>query len=351
MLQPTTLYSSSECRVDHFCSATPSRAVAFTFTAMSHTSLDGMGWAGELLTANGFNVIAFKTAADKWYQNIPHETLSMIAAYADTRDYNRRVAYGGSMGGFAAIAFSSRFAFEEVLAYAPQYRIDQEYDTRWRDLSNGLEWIHAIEPSSVSTNCRYTLVYDNKSTDRLHIDHIRGLIDSRQLSEIKLPYAGHLVGEFLRDIGSLKGLTLAVLNGRPVDLPALRKGKHQSNHYLCGLAEAALAKNKPAVAMRLIDSAITIDPQNAYYRILKSNIAVSLGDRQTAIASAKQAILLAPSDPTLLLFLSDLLADEGLVKDAVVCLDQALAHLPGNEWVMQKRADLLAKDNFSEAAV
>ena len=73
----------------------------------------------------GLNCIGFMAKRANWYPST-----SMLAALPAVRGilegFNERILYGGSMGGYAAIKFSSMLQASHVIAYCPQWSIDQE---------------------------------------------------------------------------------------------------------------------------------------------------------------------------------------------------------------------------------
>ena len=56
----------------------------------------------------------------------------------------RRVAYGTSMGGYAAIQLSAALKLDAVLALSPQFEVDKAYDTRWKVLANSIDYRYRI---------------------------------------------------------------------------------------------------------------------------------------------------------------------------------------------------------------
>ncbi len=84
-------------------------------------SRDRDGWGFRWLVRQGFNVLSVKPQANDWYRD---ESLRAVfrAFYRDRvfADFRRTVFYGGSMGGFAALAFSTVAPGAAVIAMNPQ---------------------------------------------------------------------------------------------------------------------------------------------------------------------------------------------------------------------------------------
>ncbi len=110
------------------------------FNARGFRGKGGVAFAGETLAEKlDLNVLAFMTYSDNWYP-----AAKMAAAAAAVRpeldQFAERVAYGTSMGAYAALKFSSLLGATAVLAFNPQASIDPadvgDFDTRYRRYFN-----------------------------------------------------------------------------------------------------------------------------------------------------------------------------------------------------------------------
>lgn len=77
-----------------------------------------------MLLRNGYDVDSIKSTEDDWFQHLSPELFDRIDRLGAQPQYLRSVAYGSSMGGYVAIAFSRRFRLDRVLALlSPQFTI------------------------------------------------------------------------------------------------------------------------------------------------------------------------------------------------------------------------------------
>jgi dienelactone hydrolase len=100
------------------------KILAITFTPFSYTgerTLAKSGFATSFLLRNGFDVIAIKSARNTLYQDLTPDMLDTIRLFANSlpTKYTRRVSYGMSMGGYAAIQFSKVLDIDAAFAISP----------------------------------------------------------------------------------------------------------------------------------------------------------------------------------------------------------------------------------------
>ncbi|MBW8880300.1 MAG: hypothetical protein JF615_02425 [Asticcacaulis sp.] len=125
-------------------------------------------------TKQGMNALGFIAKDANWYP-----AASMQAAAAIVRDlmapFTTVIAYGGSMGGYAAIKFSRLLGATCVVAYCPQWSIDPEdchgrsakYESLYRSYMTGM----SVKSEDVSG--RVFVFYDPAdAVDVFHVEHL-----------------------------------------------------------------------------------------------------------------------------------------------------------------------------------
>lgn len=283
------IFRSADVAIDFYSADEPGRTVAITFTPFNTEGervLDGSGFASELLADNGFDVVAFKARQNLWYQDLPPSAVADVERFL--RDYSprhaRRVAYGTSMGAYAAIQFSAALKLDAVLALSPQFEVDKAYDTRWKALANKIDYHYRIDANAISGSCTYFVAYDPENLDRLHIDKLRPLIDPSRLVEIKTRHAGHPCGYLLSEVGALKPMMLSILRHNTVGhiAPAMNKRK-QSKIYLYRLSRSLTQRGKYASALIAIDRAISLDGNAPELHLQRSLLLDNLGRPDDAL--------------------------------------------------------------------
>ncbi|WP_353170185.1 hypothetical protein [Acinetobacter rudis] len=107
--------------------------------------------------------------------------------------YQRVVAYGGSMGAYAAIKYSNVLGLQRVVAMVPQYSInpDEVDDRRYTDFFDpALHSDMRIEKQDTRAECEYIVIYDPYyAEDSENFNKIQEVL--QQLHSLKLPYTGH----------------------------------------------------------------------------------------------------------------------------------------------------------------
>lgn len=208
-----------------------------------------------------FNVIGIMPKQKSWF---PERS---IAAMLDSiqpviAPFQQRIAYGGSMGGYAAIKYSSLLHAQRVVALVPQYSIDPDdvEDTRYNmfyqpELNGSMQ----VKPQDVSPECEYIVVFDPYyAADRVHVEHLKPLIPHAHL--LHLPYTGHdaiavlasseLVHDFLR---------------HPFEASyfyrKMRRVKKNSKFYYRKVIESLLPRHREALGHILKSNDLALDSQ------------------------------------------------------------------------------------------
>ncbi|MBL8322358.1 MAG: hypothetical protein JNJ93_08820, partial [Acinetobacter sp.] len=208
-----------------------------------------------------FNVIGIMPKQKSWF---PERS---IAAMLDSiqpviAPFQRRIAYGGSMGGYAAIKYSNLLDAQRVVAMVPQYSIDPDdvEDTRYNmfyqpELNGSMQ----IKPEDVSPEREYIVVFDPYyAADRVHVEHLKPVIPHAHL--LHLPYTGHdaiavlasseLVHDFLR---------------HPFEASyfyrKMRQVKKNSKFYYRKVIESLLPRHRQALGHILKSNDLALDSQ------------------------------------------------------------------------------------------
>jgi hypothetical protein len=224
-------------------------------------------------------VVAVKTNRDVWYENLLCQDLVEVERWLSwaSEPYRARLAYGSSMGAYAAVRFSNALRFDRVLGFSPLFNIKQAWDTRWKDcwpeLSSDICMFELPESSRfeetqhyISPNCEYLLVFDPLDPDLEHIQRYRRLIASQKLKTLALPYAGHPAGHYLLQVGILGDVALSALRNAvfPPIRQAQQKHRVKSPLYLFQLAEHCMRRShlKWALAVNELLTGLQDHPEN-----------------------------------------------------------------------------------------
>lgn len=251
--------------IDFFVTSSAKKKLAFTFTERTSRELEGYGFGGQILIDYGFDTVAIKTNIDLWYENLSDDHIEKIKNFLITRDaqYSERVGYGSSMGAHAVIKFSKRLAIDRALCFSPIFDINLEsIDNRWKEdrkkINNSM-----MNFNNINLSCEYIFFYDSKDIDAQHIIKFQEIIPKLHL--IKIPYAGHPVGPFLKETGILKLVTKKIFaDNDPKYFNQLKfKNKNHSITYLLHLAIACNNRRKYTIARCIIIRALELNQQHA----------------------------------------------------------------------------------------
>lgn len=325
MIVNGTIIKSSNLCVDYYHNPLiPPHMVAITFSPSGNRTLTGEGFGGKFLLSNKIDVIAFKCDNDDWFQSVTIELLEEINRIINLKGYSSVVAYGSSMGGYAAIQFSKYIGCNAVLALSPQYSIVDEFDCRWEKLSNKILWNHQISPESISKECKYVIAYDPHDLDNAHAQLFEKLIPAENYVFLELPFAGHPVSSFLLESNQLKELALNVFLGSDVINTDFRTSRKTSKSYLRNLSFHLYKNKKFSRALFVINKAIELDQSTPSLFIHKGTILEAMGKLPESVDSLIEAIQL-DSNPLIILRASKLLTKHGKYQSALQLIDKGLS--------------------------
>lgn len=270
-----------------------------TFDAFTDTSdLDRPAFGERFFQDNGVSAVHIVNGRNRWYHE-PDWRDAIDAVRQAVRDYPRRLTYGSSMGGYAALLFAGHLGAQTALALSPQYSRDPRkvpFEKRWgphrrerwlADLSGPL-------PPDVAAITVYDPVV---SADRAHVDCIAR---EMPVSRLALPHAGHGSAAFLAEVGLLGPLVLSLVAGAG-DLTGIskmaRERRKRSPHYLIALSEAALAQRRLHLAKRLAERAIHLVPEQEGPWHVLGRIQDRLGAFDEALSAHQRAAMIAPHLP------------------------------------------------------
>ncbi len=305
-------------------------------------TLDRPGFGEAFLAASGLDAVHVLSRENDWY-HYPEMAEAMACVAAVTRCYGRVVAYGSSMGAYAAIRFAELAGATAILALSPQYSIDPSvvpWERRWRQIGkhfNG-RWERALPFPSVE---QAIIVHDPENLDRRHIERIAARL---RFEAIPIGFGGHPVTGFLAEIGLLKELVLDVCHDRFDGQEFLRRAlKLREKSPQCWINRAeCLPDRQRRQRLAYIREACRLAPEQAW---VINSLAVELrfaGQYQEALALHRRALELAPGHPPLLLNYSIALERSGDIAAALAVME-ALDVSTGATPIYQPRLNKLRK--------
>ncbi len=217
--------------------------------------------AEKSLQKFGFNVLGIMPKDKSWFpqasmQNLLQAVAELIAPF------QQRIAYGGSMGGYAAIKYSNALNVQRVVALVPQYSIDPEdvHDARYNmffqaELNTGMR----IEAEDVSSAREYIIIYDpHYAQDRAHYQKLQTVLPAHHV--LHLAFTNHdavavlasseLVNDFLRHEFDASYF-----------YQKMRRVKKNSKFYYRKVIENLLPRHRMALGRILKNNDLQLDAQ------------------------------------------------------------------------------------------
>ena len=238
-----------------------SEALIFSFGDLI-TRAKGMSINAEKsLQKFDYHVIGIMPKQKSWF---PERSMwNMLNAIQDwIAPFTQRIAYGGSMGGYAAIKYARLLGFERVIAMVPQYSIDpiDIPDLRYnmffqQDLNKNM----CIQPNDIAESCEYMVIYDPYyAEDRAHFEKIAALIP--HIKTLHLPYTGHDAIAVLANSDLLNDFLTHVWD-ETYFYQKMRQVKKNNKFYYRKVIENLLPRHRHALGRILKQNDLALDGQ------------------------------------------------------------------------------------------
>ena len=338
------LVKSETLKIEYFYDEKKShKKLAYIFTPSMNRNLEGNRFGGEIFYRNGYDTIAIKVSNDDWFQSIPSNFFERVKRIITENEYEKKVAYGSSMGGYASIALSKLLDCNVAIVFSPQYSIDEEFDKRWSSYAKKIDFKYRISKNSIKNDCNFCIFYDNKNLDEMQVKKLLEVLPVENTKLIKLPYTGHPAIHYLAEVGLIKDVAIKIANECSVDGINFLENKRLSKSYFRFLSYSLLKKNHVKWALSAIDSAIQIDTKDAGLHRRRSIILDKLARFDEAIISIKEAIKLEPNSSPHLVNLSNLLNKSGMIDEAIEASKKSITLDPKNPNHQLNLSNLLNK--------
>ena len=328
---PAVLFRDDDLIVRHHAGRGGAACVV-TFDSYTDVfDLDRSAFGEPLFAAERIDAVHVLSRDNRWYQ-YPAMLEAMAAVAAATRGYDRVVAYGSSMGAYAALRLAGAVRADAVLALSPQWTIDPArapWETRWPDSSRTFAdaWERATPPA---TPAETVVIFDPLLRDRRHVRALAR--EGYRFHPVEIPGGGHPVAAFLAEVGLLRPAILDLLAGRfdPDRLRTAAMARRAGSAQALLAASSRVGKARISRRLALLEGAAAIAPENP---IVLSRLALELswaGRADEALATHARALALQPGQPTLLMHLSCSHEIAGDRAAALGTMAQACATPAGN---------------------
>lgn len=206
------------------------------------------GWGFGFVSRHTDKVGIFvKPTASHWFRKP-----GLFDLCRDLRDsgfftrYDSVITYGGSMGGYAALAYADAFCADKVLSLNPQATLSRAlvpWETRFPQ-GRAQEWDSFPVNAALGAAhaARVVVAFDRRcAEDAAHVD----LLDLPQKTDLNIPFVGHGVPYHLREMGLLERLFSDVAEDRfdPAEWRRLVRARRSLDDYKARI-EAGLSARR-----------------------------------------------------------------------------------------------------------
>ncbi|MGI3171433.1 hypothetical protein ACRARG_19955 [Pseudooceanicola sp. C21-150M6] len=202
-------------------------------------NMDGFqpGWGTRFFRKRELSHIAIKYKASDWYRRP-----DLSEAFTNLREtgflgrFDRIITYGGSMGGYAALAYAGELGADTVLALNPQSTLNEAlapWDDRYPD-ARSVSW--EGPETDAANGCAqarqvYVVVDRLFAPDWLHVARL----PEHNLKILNVPYVQHMMGLHLAGMGILGKLVTDIVQKNSLDMTAFhysaRKRRKLKKYY------------------------------------------------------------------------------------------------------------------------
>lgn len=327
-------------------------AVVVTFDSYNdRRKLDRLGFGERFLLSRGVRAIHVISRDNDWYQ-YPEMATACAAIRKAVAGATHVLAYGSSMGGYAAIRFADGVDATSVLALSPQYSIEPRRmpnENRWRQESQRIEFRSEID-GTIRSRVIPFVVFDPFSLDGAHADRIAADIP---VHKVALPGAGHPVGTCLNELGLLESMVFDVLQGRcnSHDVErTFRRLRPRSAAIWVSIADKQPLYRK-RTALRLARRAAEISPDSDLVLLQLGRWLSVNGEHEAAVKTMRRAAEKSGRNPSFLHPLSVVLEAAGDREGALAVAREHLDACPGVGICYAWMADLLQRSGRSAEAL
>jgi tetratricopeptide (TPR) repeat protein len=291
--EPLVLLDDEDTRIElHRFGPQPAAVLTLTFDPLLYL-WPRPAFALDFVRRLGSDVIAVRRKHEHFYQPLSRQAF-LAAVRPALRGYARVLAYGSSLGAYAALYYGRDL---DALLLAPSPRVSVHPVHGHPAWQRQVGWQHdVLIPAATPPPARAWIAYDPRDLqDRRYVEE-ELLPQFPGAQVLRVPYSGHPTTQFLGDVGHLQALVKAALADQPLPTLARRALRSRSASYWQVLGDHAMRRERPALAQTLLQRSLALRPRNPVALRTHGELALGQGDEIAAAASLRAALELDPSD-------------------------------------------------------
>ena len=239
---------------------------------VEESNMNRAPWGYSFISGLGYSLLGLMAAKWSWYRdNAVLDFFDELKEQVFFDKFSKVVFYGASMGGYAAVAFSSVAPGSTVIIMSPQATFERRvasWETRYREA-----WIrdfngrYGYAPDQVKSAKKVYLFFDpDNREDAMHAALFRG----ENIYKIRCLFLGHRMASLMQRLGILKSTVLSCING---DITSnsyysdLRK-RREENRYQLEMLNRLVRKKRPDLIVKYCSAVLARRPAPKFRRQL-----------------------------------------------------------------------------------
>ncbi len=214
------------------------KTLVVTFDNLDHVyerNEDRMPWGFAYTETKGWSVLGLMAHDWTWYRDPKvFDFFDKLKADGYFDQFEKVVFYGASMGAYAACVFSSAAPGSTVIAISPQATLDRDltsWETRYKKVwRRDFNDRYGYGPEMVEAAEKMYLFYDPTAPlDAMHA----ALFQGENTTKFKCRYMGHRIASLWAQLGCLKPITEACIDGSitPLKLYQWQRARKENTRY------------------------------------------------------------------------------------------------------------------------
>jgi hypothetical protein len=225
-------------------------------SSVNDRSLGRLPWGYKIIKELGHSHLGVMAMRKDWYRETSLiAEMQSLAQDGFFAKFDRVVMAGTSMGGFAALTFSSLAPGATILAMSPQSTLNEgivPWETRF-EIGRARNWrlAHSDAAFEIEDASKIYLISDPyEKLDQRHIDRLHG----ENIIHLKSWYSGHFSPVFLRRAEILKEVFMQAIDGslNETSYYALYRARRNLPWYAKSLTKNLEDRNHPDLAKRVL---------------------------------------------------------------------------------------------------